>query len=405
MKKTIWYVSKYFESPTESSPGGRPFLVWKELAKDGFNAVVITSDSNHLMYTPRVEGKVLEQNLEGVRVFWLNTLKIKTAKSFKRILSWLHFEYRLFFMNKKNLPAPDLIVVSSLSLLTILNGLYLRRKYKCKLAFEIRDIWPLTLTEEGGYSKNNIFVKVLAYVEKLGYKHADYIIGTMPNLGEHVANILGYEKEAYCLPMGVPDQVIDISTDLVDQSYFDKYFPEGKFFVVYAGTVGITNALDIFFECAQKMSGNDNIHFVLLGDGGLKSSYMARYGSLKNLTFAERVEKYQVQSVLSRADVLYLSTFPSEIWKYGQSLNKMIDYMLAGKPVIASYSGYPSMLNEADSGFFVPAGDLNALVEKIEALYALPKEERIEIGKRGRRWLLENRTYQKIKDDFVKKFL
>ncbi|MCB5363226.1 glycosyltransferase family 4 protein [Pusillimonas sp. CC-YST705] len=405
MKKTIWYVSKYFESPTENSPGGRPFLVWKELAKDGFDAVVITSDSNHLMYVPKVEGSVLEQNLEGVKVYWLNTLKITTAKSFRRILSWLHFEFKLFFMNKKKLPTPDLVVVSSLSLLTILNGFLLRRKYGCKLAFEIRDIWPMTLTEEGGYSKSNVFVRVLAYIEKLGYKHADYIIGTMPNLGEHVKNVLGYEKPAYCLPMGVPNEVIDISTDLVDASYFDQYFPKGKFFVVYAGTVGITNALDIFFECAQKMAGHENIHFVVLGDGGLRASYQEKYGSLPNLTFAARVEKYQVQSVLSRADVLYLSTFPSEIWRYGQSLNKMIDYMLAGKPVIASYNGYPSMINEAESGYFIPAGDLSALVSKIEALYALPETERVEIGKRGRRWLLENRSYQKIKDDFVKDFL
>jgi len=205
--------------------------------------------------------------------------------------------------------------------------------------------------------------------------------------------------------MGVPNEVIDISTDLVDESYFDQYFPKGKFFVVYAGTVGITNALDIFFECAQKMAGHENIHFVVLGDGGLRASYQEKYGSLPNLTFAARVEKYQVQSVLSRADVLYLSTFPSEIWRYGQSLNKMIDYMLAGKPVIASYNGYPSMINEAESGYFIPAGDLSALVSKIEALYALPETERVEIGKRGRRWLLENRSYQKIKDDFVKDFL
>ena len=40
----------------------------------------------------------------------------------------------------------------------------------------------------------------------------------------------------------------------------------------------------------------------------------------------------------------------SKVWDYGQSMNKIVDYMMAGKPVVASYSGYPSMLNEAGSG-------------------------------------------------------
>lgn len=404
MKKTIWYVSKYFEAPTESSPGGRPFLIWKELAKSGFNAVVIASNSNHLMYTPEFQGRVLSEDLGGVKVFWLNTLKIRTAKSFRRVLSWLHFEINLFFLKKKNIPAPDLIVVSSLSLLTVLNGFWLRRKYKCRLAFEVRDIWPLTLTAEGGYSKSNLFVRMLAAIEKLGYKHADHIIGTMPNLAEHVENVLGYKKDVYCLPMGVPDEMIDVSSDLVNEDYFRKYFPDGKFFIVYAGTIGITNALDMFFECAQRMKDVEEIHFVLLGEGGLKEYYQEKYAGLGNITFAERVEKYQVQSVLCKADVLYLSTFPSEIWRYGQSLNKMIDYMLAGKVVLASYSGYPSMLNEAESGFFVPAGDIAAALEKIKFLYEMTPDKRIEMGTRGRKWLLSNRRYEKISRDFQKRF-
>ncbi len=34
-------------------------------------------------------------------------------------------------------------------------------------------------------------------------------------------------------------------------------------------------------------------------------------------------------------------------------MNKVVEYMLAGKPIIASYTGYPSMINEAECGYFV----------------------------------------------------
>ena len=79
-----------------------------------------------------------------------------------------------------------MIIVSSLSILTLLNGLYLKRKYNCKLIFEIRDIWPLSAIEFGGFDKKNIFIKLLKFVEYLGYKYSDHIVGTMPNLGKHV---------------------------------------------------------------------------------------------------------------------------------------------------------------------------------------------------------------------------
>ena len=45
----------------------------------------------------------------------------------------------------------------------------------------------------------------------------------------------------------------------------------------------------------------------------------------------------------------------------GSLSNKLIDYMMAGKPVVASYSGYQSMLNEANAGLFVPAGSMLSL--------------------------------------------
>ncbi len=76
--------------------------------------------------------------------------------------------------------------------------------------------------------------------------------------------------------------------------------------VAYAGSIGISNAMDVFFECVESMQ-DQGIHFVVLGDGELRQSYMDRYGSLPNLTFAPRVPKSQVHDFLTRCDLLYLS--------------------------------------------------------------------------------------------------
>ena len=78
--------------------------------------------------------------------------------------------------------------------------------------------------------------------------------------------------------------------------------------------------------------------------------------------------------------------------------------MLAGKPIIASYSGYPSMVNEAQCGIFVPANDVATLMRAIHEYSNMPKERLAQIGERGRAWLLQNRPYEKIAVDYCRFF-
>lgn len=407
----IWYVSKYVTPPATGSAGGRGFLLMRELARMGHRAVVITSDSNQLATVPNINARHLLQVIDGVEVHWLKTMKYQVAKSVRRVLSWLHFEWCLLRMPEGGLGRPDVVVVSSLSLLTVFNGFLWRRRYQCRLVLEIRDIWPLTIVEEGGFGRHNPLVMGLALVEWLGYRYADEVVGTMPNLGEHVAQVLGRPRPVHCIPMGVSED--DVASSNPDHPSFEplpaRYIsehirsriPQGRFVVCHAGSIGITNALDVFFECADSFAAEDGVSFLIVGDGDLKQSYMQRYGHLPHVVFAPKVPKRQVHALLQECDLVYFSVHPSKVWRYGQSLNKVIDYMLSGKPVLTSYSGYPSMVNEADCGSFVPAGDALTLKQAVLRFQAMGAEERQAMGRRGREWLIENRGYASLAKNFL----
>jgi len=374
-------------------------MIMRELAKTGHKCLIFTSDSSEYSSVPNLKSNYKEETTDGLSLWWIKTLKYSGARSFRRILSWLHFEWRLFLMPKSALPKPNVIIVSSLSICTILNGLLLRSKYGCKLIFEVRDIWPLTLTEEGGYSKYNPFIIGLGVLEKIGYKYSDKIVGTMPNLGAHVAKILGYEVPVSCIPMGLDTaQAGDVIP--LPQEYQEKYLSDKYFLVVHAGAIGITNALDAFLLCAESCADNPKIKFVIVGDGYLKAEYQERYKHLDNLIFAPKVPRKMVQSVLKKCDLLYFSVPNSEVWEYGQSLNKVIDYMLSGKPIVASYTGYKSMINESQCGSFVPVNDAAALRNEIFRYFRLLVKEREEIGLRGRKWLLCNRNYKTLASNY-----
>ena len=400
MNKTIWYVTKYFSPKTSTSPGGRGWFLMDEMQRAGNHVVVVSSDSNNLVDIPVLRGKVTVLESNGVKIVWLRTMKYSVAKSLRRILSWFHFEWNLFWLDKSKLERPDVVIISSLSLFTIINGLLLRLKYKCLLVFEVRDIWPLTIVEEGGFSDKNILIKGLSWLERLAYRKADIIVGTMPNLAAHVRKVLGHDRPVYCIPMGVSQEhlsdVVELSTD-----YAERYLSNDKFKIVHAGTIGITNALDVLFAAAEAMQEHSDIEFVIVGDGALKQSYVNQYGDLPNLVFAPKVPRNMVQAVLAKGDLLYFSVHDSKVWDYGQSLNKVIDYMLAAKPILASYNGYPSMINESGCGVFVPANDVGAVVSAVLDMKSRSEEERLLMGARGREWLLTNRNYSKLCSDYL----
>lgn len=395
MLDTIWYIGKYSAPAGAGGAAGRSFLLLKEFSCLCRNVILFTSNSNATIPDIELKRSYVREVRDNVQIIWLRTLQYKVAKSLRRVLSWIHFELKLYFFDYRTLPPPDVVIVSSLSLLTILSGVRLKRKFGCKLVFEVRDLWPLTLVEEGGFSQKNPFIFMFALLERLGYRQSDLVVGTMPLLKKYVSEILSEDKKVICVPMGVTQRV---PSDITSQefTFIENNIPIDKFNVMYAGTIGITNSLEDLFGAAKTLANRADIQFYILGDGPLCEYFKRKYGILSNVTFVPKVRKSIVQEYLSRASVLYLGTHKSKVWEYGQSLNKIIDYMVSGRPIICSYSGHRSMINEADCGYFVDPGDADGLANKIEALTTLPASLLTEQGNKGLAWIYENRSYDKL---------
>ncbi len=82
-------------------------------------------------------------------------------------------------------------------------------------------------------------------------------------------------------------------------------------------------------------------------------------------------------------------------------MNKVVEYMLAGKPILASYSGFPSMINEAECGWLVNSADEVILTDTILEISKMSKQQLETIGKRGKDWIIKNRNYAKLASDYI----
>jgi len=393
--KKIWYISKYAGTPNKGGGPVRQYLFSKYFAIKGYETILISSNSNGFEYFNfSGDFKLIERPL--FKHYILKGNKIALGFNIKRVISWLFFEYRVIkFFRMNKLHKEDTVIVSSLSILSFLTGVYFKKKYGLKLIVEVRDIWPLSLIELKNLSVKNLFIQVLSRIEKYGYSNADYIVGSMENLGEHVKNVCpDCRKKFRYIPMGLDSSILGGGKKIETKIQSD-------FIVGYAGTIGNANKVDLILETAELLKDDQNIKFKILGGGPLKSFFQKKYKHLNNVKFLKPVLKQEVGAFLERCDILLNPWENKSIYKYGISPNKWIDYMYAAKPIIVPYNGYKNIINEAECGEFIETDNPQLFAETILKYSKMPNEVLEEIGLNGKRYLEDNLTYDILSEKYL----
>ena len=167
MTRQLWYITKYFAPEDAVSAGSRGWNLVKNLDKERYKTTVFTSDSNMFLRQGPNREAVLEYTKDGVRLVFLKTLQYKSARSFRRIMGWLHFEYRLLSISKRSYPKPDIILVSSLSIFTIASGLYFSAGVIKAQLFSKSEIYGPNTDRRRGFSRYNPAILLISWLEKL----------------------------------------------------------------------------------------------------------------------------------------------------------------------------------------------------------------------------------------------
>jgi glycosyltransferase involved in cell wall biosynthesis len=395
----ILYISKYTVLPDAGAPT-RQYFLSRYLSAIPGNKVMLVGSRSSIGTVDSFKGLYKEKQDGNLRMVTLNGPLINLGFNMKRLWSWLVFEWNLLRYRKHvKRFAPDVVIVSSLSILSFLYGVFLKKWLRIPLVIEIRDIYPLTLTEVGDYSPSHPAVKVLGWVEKLGYKNADLILSTLPNAKEHIASVLKRPFRFKWLPMGIDTEFYDDIQTLHHRKR-NGTGTTGNFLVGYAGTIGKANALDVVFETAAELNNTyPDIQFVFLGDGPMKEHYIQKYKDLPNVVFKPAVPKKTLLKHLGAMDILINTWLDKPIYKFGISPNKWMDYMLAARPVLVAYNGHRCIIDDADCGIFVKAEDKEAFKNGILQLYSKSTEELDAMGIRGRSYLLKHHDYRHLAEE------
>jgi glycosyltransferase involved in cell wall biosynthesis len=389
---------------TPDSPGGtRHYDFARELVKQGHQVNIFVSSFGY--FTRKEARNTKERNSQreefnGVGFIWVKTFPYHKGNDWRRVLNMLSYSFRVVPSGLRLKGTPDVILASSPHPFAGLAGWLLAKLKRTKFIFEVRDLWPQTLVELGDYSNKSLTVKLLRVLEKFLYRRAKKIVVLPPNAPEYIKRLGIPGDKIVHIPNGVNPETLSKS-DVGLPEALDKTIAslksEGKLLVVYTGAHGIANTLDTIMEAARLIQdrGIDNVHFLMVGEGPEKEGLMtkAKEWGLSNISFHEAIAKESIAGLLKASDIAVLSWRKSSLYEHGVSANKLWDYMFCAKPIVWAIDTLADPVAETNCGLTVPAEDGEAMAQAIVKLSGLSDNERREMGKRGRDYIMK---YQSV---------
>lgn len=401
MRKTIWVFNQFAGKPT-SGFGERHFFFARYWVKTGHRVVICSGSFNHMFRElPKTDGMYTSEMLDEVEFCWVKVPRYNPESPW-RFWSMLVFAWRLLFIPKARFGQPDAIIASSMPIFPIATAhAYKWRSPGVKVLFEIRDIWPLTLQYLAKVSAWHPAVLFMAWFERLGYRRSNHVVSLLPNAKAHFEAVAGRSVPFVYIPNGLEEEA------LVDEPLDEAItgmIPRHKFIIGYTGTFALANALESFVEAAVLLKGNENLHFVLVGDGYLKEKLKSMAAGSGNITYVPKIRKDQVQAMIRLFSVCFVGRHDSPLFAHGVSANKYFDYMLAGKPVLDANNHYKDPVELSGCGILVKPDSVAALVDGVKCFLAMSAEEREEMGKKGREYVKKYHSIRKLANDYLELF-
>ena len=403
----ILLINHYAGSPKHGMEY-RAYYLAREWVRMGHRVQIVASSESHIRaQQPQLSGlDRLNETIDGIQYTWFQT-PAYTGNGIGRVRNMVAFIRHLYRAGRRLAQSfkPDVVIASSTYPMDIWPAQRIACMARGSLVYEVHDLWPLSPMELGSMSKWHPFIMLVQAAEDYAYRNADVVVSMLPKVREYMESRGMAPYKLHIVPNG-----IDTTEWLTDGPHLQGTAREalsslktqGISIIGYAGTHGLANSLDTLIDAAKLMQG-ENVAFVLVGGGSDKIALQQRVQTeeLDNVRFLDPVKKEQIPSLLQWFDVAYIGSPRQPLYRFGIAPNKLMDYMMAGRPVLMAIDAGNDPVREADCGLTVKPEDPQAVVAGIRRLLSLTKNECIAMGERGRRYVIENHDYRVLARRFL----
>jgi colanic acid biosynthesis glycosyl transferase WcaI len=392
----ILYLSQYFH-PEVGATQTRAYEMAQGLVRAGHQVTMISEVPNHPagIIPPEHRGRLYERaNLDGIEVIrvWVKAAPVKTFRT--RLAFYLSFMLNaimagLFLARRRY----DIIYATSPPLFVGGAGLALSFLRRSPLVFEVRDLWPESAVALGEL-KNPRAIALAEQLERTCYRRACKIVLTAQEMLDHLAKRGISPSKMQVIRNGANPDLFHFDPK-ARRRIRRELALKTKFVVIYAGLIGLAQALTSALETADLIKTLDgDVHFLFFGDGPAKANLLvqAQQRQLANVTFLPAQPRELVPAYLSAADAALIPLVRERL--IGALPSKMFDAMACERPILLSAEGEALLiLREEQVGLSVPPETPELLCQAIIALKRDPAQAR-QYGNRGRQAVIERYSRQ-----------
>lgn len=377
----LLFLSNYFPPEIGSGPH-LPFELAESLSQLGHHVTVVTGFPRYnLSVMPaRYRWRVsVREEMSGIRVVRINAPNFYGSSVFSRGM------VQLLAPPALALPGllagkPDLVYTISPPLMMGIAAFVVAKRYGVPCVVNVQDLFPQTLIDLG-ILHNRTVIRVFEAMERYVYRKASAIT-VMSNGNRSFVVKRGAESEkVHTISNWVDTSAIQPGPRL--NSFRQQHGLGDEFLVLFAGTMGWSQSLDVVIDAASHLANHSDIRFLLVGRGAEQERIKMRAAEAPNVQFLPMQPKVVYPRLLAAADVCLVTLRPEVVTPTVPS--KISTIMAAGRPLVASIpeGDARDVIKDANCGLLVTPGDGKALADAVLQLRNCP-EAASEMGKNGR---------------------
>ena len=365
-------IVSFFYAPEIGAAPSRIYSMAKGIQSHGHKVEVLTCMPNY------PKGRIFEkyrgclsrhEEMNDIKVHRYWTYATLSKNPIRRILSMFSFAFMLwcFAIHFLRIRRYDRVIIQSPPLPVGMSAILL---FKClyhrQTIVNISDLWPISAVELGALREGSAIHKLLLWMERFIYKHADAVQGQSQEILDHVLSFYPEKRTFLYRNLQLP-----VKTDpITDQ----KKHP--AFRIIYAGLLGVAqDVLSIIEQIDFKALGTE-LHIF---GGGIQLEQIEAY--IRNhdtgIFYHGFLEKAEMIKELQGYDA---SIVPLTVQITGAVPSKIFDLMSVGVPILLCGSGEAAaIVRDYGIGLVSAPQDIDALRENIQKMAKMTSNEQAAI--------------------------
>lgn len=324
--KTLLILTQYFP-PEVGAPQNRLYELALRLQQQGLKITVLTAMPNYPQYEiyEAYRGKrYLKEDIGGIEVHRSSIFVSKNKAIINRLRNYFSFVFSSAWIGYRKLGNFDVLLCESPPLFLGYSALFLAKRKKAKLIFNVSDLWPES-AEKLGVVTNSFLLRLAYNLEAKLYKRSALVTGQTQGICKNI-NERFPEVKTHWLPNGADLSYYNPERIETSDWRSKNGFGEQDILFLYAGIIGIAQGLEVILKAAKQLKQHPHYKFILLGSGPEKEKLqnLKSEWQLDAVIFIEAVTKAEMPSILKSINVcvvplrkldLFLGAIPSKLFE------------------------------------------------------------------------------------------